>query len=70
MNFIEALACMIKGERVTIKNIGNAYLMILSGQNYIWKVEDSKRQSIDATIYVPAVDEILSKDWFEIKKTF
>lgn len=63
MNFTDAMQNMINGKKLIRMGWSGYYLLILSGQNYIWSVGKDSATSTNANIYCPSIDDILASDW-------
>lgn len=65
MNFTEAVDSMVDGNMVIRKNWQTGYaLAILPKQTYIWSIaEGGSNPVINASIYIPKIDDIYATDW-------
>lgn len=63
MNFTDAMQNMINGKKLIRMGWSGFYLIILSGQNYVWSVGKDSANATNANIFIPSVDDILASDW-------
>lgn len=65
MNFMEAVESMQKGERLIRKTWETGFsITILPNQTFIWSIADGgKNPTINASIYIPKIEDIFSEDW-------
>lgn len=65
MNFMDAVQNMIGGKRMIRTGLewGGRYIIILSGQDYIWSIGKDNMSSTNSNIFLPSIDDILAKDW-------
>jgi hypothetical protein len=63
MNFIDAMNNMLAGKRMIRMGWSGFYLIIITGQNYIWSIGKDSVNNTNTNIYTPSIDDILATDW-------
>lgn len=64
MDFMTAMQKIMGSFEVYRKSWSGYYVACLRGQSYLWKIGDTNQiANINASIYVPSVDDIFANDW-------
>lgn len=63
MIFMDAVNNMIEGKHLARSGWSGYYLVILSGQNFIWSVGKDSASATNAVIFIPSVDDLFANDW-------
>jgi len=69
MNFNDAVISMQKGEQLVRTSWTGYYATVLPNPPYIWTIgTPSTSPNVNASIYIPTVEDALALDWMIKKK--
>lgn len=64
MNIIDAIPNMKNGYKLKRKDwASNTWLVLLDGQDYIWRMVTNGAPIVNATVYIFSAEDLQATDW-------